>query len=64
MHKVVERTRIVPNIHLLRVEAPAVVRKVVPGNFVIVKIGASSPTSISSVSRLPRWPARWCRATS
>ena len=38
MHKVVERTRIVPNIHLLRVEAPDVVRKVVPGNFVILKI--------------------------
>ena len=38
MHKVVERTRIVPNIHLLRLEAPEVVRRVVPGNFVIVKI--------------------------
>lgn len=38
MHQVIERTRIVPNIHLLRVEAPAVARKVVPGNFVIVKI--------------------------
>ena len=38
MHKVVERTRIVPNIHLLRVEAPDIVRKVVPGNFVILKI--------------------------
>ena len=38
MHKVVERKRIVPNIHLLRVEAPDVVRKVVPGNFVILKI--------------------------
>ena len=38
MHKVIERTRIVPNIHLLRVEAPDVVRKVQPGNFVILKI--------------------------
>jgi ferredoxin--NADP+ reductase len=38
VHKVVERRRIVPNIHLLRVEAPDVVRKVQPGNFVIVKI--------------------------
>ena len=38
MHKVVERTRIVPNIHLLRLEAPEVVRRVVAGNFVIVKI--------------------------
>ena len=27
MHKVVERERIVPNIHLLRVEAPEVVEK-------------------------------------
>jgi ferredoxin--NADP+ reductase len=38
VHKVIERTRIVPNIHILRVEAPSVVRKVQPGNFVILKI--------------------------
>jgi ferredoxin--NADP+ reductase len=38
MHQVVERARIVPNIHILRLEAPEVVRKVEPGNFVIIKI--------------------------
>ena len=56
MHKVVERTRIVPNIHLLRVEAPDVVRKVVPGNFVIVKINKFA-------ERIPLTVADWDEET-
>jgi ferredoxin--NADP+ reductase len=56
MHKVVERTRIVPNIHLLRVEAPDVVRKVVPGNFVIVKINEFA-------ERIPLTVADWDEET-
>jgi len=56
MHKVVERTRIVPNIHLLRVEAPDVARKVVPGNFVIVKVNEFS-------ERIPLTVADWDEET-
>jgi ferredoxin--NADP+ reductase len=56
MHKVVERTRIVPNIHLLRVEAPEVVRKVKPGNFVIVKIDEVA-------ERIPLTVADWDEQT-
>ncbi|MDH3216118.1 MAG: sulfide/dihydroorotate dehydrogenase-like FAD/NAD-binding protein [Candidatus Krumholzibacteria bacterium] len=56
MHKVVERTRIVPNIHLLRVEAPEVVRKLQPGNFVIVKIDQIG-------ERIPLTAADWDEET-
>jgi ferredoxin--NADP+ reductase len=56
MHKVVERTRIVPNIHLLRLEAPDVVRKVVPGNFVIVKVNEFA-------ERIPLTVADWDEET-
>jgi ferredoxin--NADP+ reductase len=56
MHKVVERARIVPNIHLLRVEAPDVVRKVKPGNFVIVKIDEVA-------ERIPLTVADWDEKT-
>ena len=56
MHKVVERTRIVPNIHLLRLEAPDVVRRVTPGNFVIVKIDEVA-------ERIPLSVADWDRET-
>ena len=56
MHKVIERTRIVPNIHLLRLEAPAVVRKVEPGNFVIVKIDEVA-------ERIPLTVADWDEET-
>ena len=56
MHKVVERTRIVPNIHLLRLEAPEVVRKVVPGNFVIIKIDEIA-------ERIPLTVAEWDQET-
>ena len=37
MNKVIERRMIVPNLHLLTVEAPDVARKVRPGQFVIVR---------------------------
>jgi len=37
MNKVVERTMIVPNMHLLVVEAPEIASKVKPGQFVIVR---------------------------
>jgi NAD(P)H-flavin reductase len=56
MHKVVERTRIVSNIHLLRVEAPDVVRKVKPGNFVIVKVNEFA-------ERIPLTVADWDEET-
>jgi ferredoxin--NADP+ reductase len=56
MHKVVERTRIVPNIHLLRVEAPDVVRKLQPGNFVIIKIDELA-------ERIPLTAADWDEKT-
>ena len=37
MNKVIERRMIVPNLHLLTLEAPDVARKVRPGQFVIVR---------------------------
>jgi ferredoxin--NADP+ reductase len=52
MHKVIERKRLVPNIHLLRVSAPDVARKVEPGNFVIVKIDETA-------ERIPLTVADW-----
>jgi ferredoxin--NADP+ reductase len=56
MHKVVERRRIVPNVHLLRVEAPDVARKLLPGNFVIVKIDEVG-------ERIPLTAAEWDEGT-
>jgi ferredoxin--NADP+ reductase len=52
MLKVVERSRIVPNIHLLKVAAPAVARKLEPGNFVIIKIDEVA-------ERIPLTAADW-----
>lgn len=52
MHKVIERTRIVPNMHLLRLEAPEVIRRIVPGNFVIIKVDEIG-------ERIPLSPAEW-----
>jgi ferredoxin--NADP+ reductase len=37
MNKVIERKMIVPNLHLLTMEAPEVARKIRPGQFVIVR---------------------------
>ncbi|OVE79168.1 ferredoxin-NADP reductase [bacterium I07] len=38
MNNVVERTMLVPNIHLLTIESPQVAAKIEPGHFVIVKV--------------------------
>lgn len=50
MFKVIESKMLVPNIHLLTVEAPEVVREVQPGQFVILRVeeeGERIPLSIS-----------------
>jgi ferredoxin--NADP+ reductase len=50
MFKVVEASMIVPNIHLLTIEAPAVARQVKPGQFVILRpdeVGERIPLSIA-----------------
>jgi NAD(P)H-flavin reductase len=50
MFKVIERQMIVPNIHLLTVEAPAVASQMKPGQFVIVRAfedGERIPLSVS-----------------
>ena len=54
MLKVVERSRLVPNIHLLKVAAPEVARKLEPGNFVIIKIDEVA-------ERIPLTAADWDR---
>ncbi|MCU0639352.1 MAG: sulfide/dihydroorotate dehydrogenase-like FAD/NAD-binding protein [Candidatus Krumholzibacteria bacterium] len=54
MYKVVERRMIVPNLHELVVEAPAVARSVQPGNFVIVRAdenGERVPLSVADWDR-------------
>lgn len=53
MFKVVDSSMIVPNIHLLTIEAPAVARQVKPGQFVIVRPeegGERIPLSIADWS--------------
>ena len=50
MNKVIERTMIVPNMHLLEVEAPEIASKVKPGQFVIVRAadgGERIPLSVA-----------------
>lgn len=50
MFKVVEASMIVPNIHLLTIEAPAVARQVKPGQFVILRpdeVGERIPLSVA-----------------
>jgi NAD(P)H-flavin reductase len=50
MNKVVERKMIVPNLHLLSIEAPEVARKVGPGQFIIVRAneeGERTPLSVA-----------------
>jgi len=50
MFKVIESEMIVPNMHLLKVEAPEVVREVKPGQFIILRAeddGERIPLSIS-----------------
>jgi len=50
MNKVIERTMIVPNMHLLTVEAPEIAHKIRPGQFVIVRAneeGERIPLSVA-----------------
>jgi ferredoxin--NADP+ reductase len=54
MFRVIETSMIVPNIHLLKVEAPAVARTIEPGQFVILRVeedGERIPLSISDWDR-------------
>jgi ferredoxin--NADP+ reductase len=52
MNRVVERVRLVPNIHLLEVQAPEVAAKCQPGQFVIVMAGEKG-------ERIPLTIADW-----
>lgn len=50
MYKVLVSEKLVPNIHLLKIEAPAIARKALPGQFVIVRVdevGERIPLSLS-----------------
>lgn len=50
MNKIIERKMIVPNMHLLEVEAPGIAKKVKPGQFVIVRAddeGERIPLSVA-----------------
>ena len=54
MFKVIESRMIVPNLHLLTLEAPAVAREMKPGQFVILRVdeeGERIPLSISDWDR-------------
>ncbi len=54
MYKIIEKRMIVPNIHLMRVLAPAVTKKCLPGQFVMVMVdetGERIPLSISDWDR-------------
>ena len=54
MFKVIESKMIVPNVHLLTFEAPAVAREVKPGQFIIVRpneLGERIPLSVSDWDR-------------
>ena len=54
MFKIIERKSIVPNLHLLVVNAPDVVQKIQPGQFVIIHAGEGS-------ERIPLTAADWDR---
>ena len=50
MNKVIQRNMIVPNMHLLTVEAPEIAIKIRPGQFVIVRAneeGERIPLSVA-----------------
>lgn len=54
MYKIIEKKMIVPNIHLIKVLAPAVAKKCLPGQFVIIMVdekGERIPLSISDWDR-------------
>ncbi len=52
MFEIIERTMIVPNLHLLVVHAPEVIEELKPGQFVIIHAGEGS-------ERIPLTPADW-----
>jgi ferredoxin--NADP+ reductase len=52
MFEIIERTMIVPNLHLLVVHAPEVIKELKPGQFVIIHAGEGS-------ERIPLTPADW-----
>lgn len=52
MNKIIEREMIVPNIHLLTVEAPMMASKIRPGHFVIIKVDETG-------ERIPLTVADW-----
>ncbi len=54
MPRVVRRERLVPNIHLLEVDAPEIARKCLPGQFVIIMPDARG-------ERIPLTVADWDR---
>lgn len=54
MNRIIERKMLVPNIHLLTVEAPFVARKIQPGHFVIIKVDEQG-------ERIPLTVADWDR---
>ena len=54
MNRVIERRMLVPNIHLLTVEAPYIARKIQPGHFVIIKVDEEG-------ERIPLTVADWDR---
>ncbi len=54
MYKIVEKQELVPNMHLIQVEAPAVAKKAQPGQFVIVTIDEKG-------ERIPLTIADWDR---
>lgn len=54
MFKIIDRSSLVPNLHLLVVEAPEVVESIQPGQFVIIHAGEGS-------ERIPLTAADWNR---
>ena len=55
MIKIVQRDMVVPNIHILTVEAPLVAQKIKPGQFVIIKVDEPG-------ERIPLTVADWDRS--
>lgn len=54
MYRIIERRMIVPNLHEITVEAPAVAQSILPGNFVIVRPdepGERTPLSVADWDR-------------
>ena len=54
MYKILRREDLVPNVHLYKIEAPAVAKKAQPGQFVIIKIDEKG-------ERIPLTVADWDR---